>query len=269
MLDLTPEMKILLTQVDMLRKEYAELFEQRNFMLKYEETTLTSLYLSLIGKHQFRLFCLQGEQAKLMQRIKLAQAYFNRNEVPDWHKIDKEVQAAFKEYQQKIEDEAARLAAANEFFKSGFLKEEDAMQLKSVYKLLVKKLHPDLHPNQSAKEYEMFLNVQAAYDLSDLKAMNEILLYITGMKEEVKSVVIPDLKTTVARLMEMNDVLKDKIDQLQKAFPFCFREKLKDDKWIESENNKLSFQIENTEKEIKEKTEYLLLLKSWKPELLH
>ena len=30
MLDLTPEMKILQAQVEFLRKEYAELFEQRN-----------------------------------------------------------------------------------------------------------------------------------------------------------------------------------------------------------------------------------------------
>jgi len=269
MLDLTPEMKILQAQVEFLRKEYAELFEQRNFMLQYEETTLTSLYLSLIGQRQFSVFCMQGELAQLTQRIKLAQAYFNRNELPDWIKIDNEVQTAFKDYQRKVEEESARLAAAKAFFKTDFLNEEDAKQLKNVYKLLVKKLHPDLHPNQRPEEYELFLKVQAAYDLCNLTALNEILLYLTGQREEETSVVLPDLKAYVNKLTSMNEDLKQKTEQLEKAFPFCFREKLYDDQWVASENDKLQKQISDIEKEIKEKTDYLLLLKSWKPELLH
>ena len=82
MIDLPNETKELFKLMDSLKKEYAELFEQRNYMLQFEEPLLTSLYLTLLGQFQFRLFTLKGDLAQLNQRIQMAQAYFNRNELP-------------------------------------------------------------------------------------------------------------------------------------------------------------------------------------------
>jgi len=268
MLDLTPEMKLLNKQVEMLRKEFAELYEQRNYMLQYEESLLTTLYLSTIGQVQFGLFCLGIDLSKLKQRIQLAQVYFNRNEIPKWDKIEKQITVAFEEYQQKIEQEAARLAAAKEYLKTNFLNDDDALQLKNVYKHLVKKLHPDLHPLQTEDDAELFLKVVAAYELCDLAALNAILLYFTDRKEDVPHI-SSGLKEYVVKLTEMNTVQKQKIDKLNQSFPFIHRENLQNEKWVKTETRKINVQIEVIEKEIKEKTEYLLLLKSWKPELLN
>lgn len=267
MLDLPKETKELLLQLENLKKEYAELFEKRNFMLQYEEALLTSLYLTLIGKFQYRLFCLKGDLAQLNQRIQLAQAYFNRNEVPDWHKIDKQIDLLFAEYHKQIEEEAKKLAAAKEFLKTDFLSEEDTIKLKAVYKLLVKKLHPDINPLHTAEDDELFLKVQAAYDLADLQTLNEILLYLTN-KETVLPDFVPDLKMNIDKTIAVNNDLKEKISKLNAAFPFIYRDKLKDEQWVEDERMQIEVQINIIEKEIKLKTDYLMLLKSWKPELL-
>lgn len=268
MLDLTTETKILKAQAEMLRKEYAELYEQRNYMLQYEEAKLSSLYLALIGQESFQLFCLNGEYAQLLQRIKLAQAYFNRNELPNWESIEKQVHEAFMDYQHKVEQEAARLSEAKEFFKSNFLSTEDVLQVKNVYKLLVKKLHPDLNPNQTEEDAELFLKTQAAYSLSDLTALNEILLYLNGTIGTAPEVA-DDISAFVQKLTTMIGDIKQKIEKLNQTFPYSFREKLYDDEWVAAEQSKLKKQIEELKTEFAEKTEYLQLLKSWKPQLLH
>lgn len=272
MIDLTEETKSGLAKLELLKKEYADLFEQRNYMLQYEETLLASLYLTLLGRFQFRLFTLKGDLSQLNQRIQLAQAYFNRNELPDWHSIDKKIEAKFKDYYRQIEAEAKKLAAAKEFLKTNFISDEDTQKLKAIYKLLVKKLHPDLNPRHSTKDAELFLKVQAAYDLCDLDALNEILLYMTSEESVLPAEMpgeIPDLNKQIEEITAVNVDLKEKIEKLNNVFPFVYREKLKDEKWVEDERTQIDLQIKLVDKELEMKTEYLMLLKSWKPELLH
>lgn len=268
MIDLPNDTKELLKQLENLKKEYADLFEQRNYMLQYEEALLTSLYLTLIGQFQYRLFCLKGDLAQINQRIQLAQAYFNRNEAPDWHKIEKQIEMNFAEYYKQIEEDARKLASAKEFLKTDFLSEEDAKKLKAIYKLLVKKLHPDINPLNTVKEEELFLKVQAAYDLGDLQTLNEILLYLTNKETELPDY-IPDIKTEIEKITAVNNDLKEKIAKLNTVFPFIYRNKIKDEKWVEDERMQIEVQINVIEKDIKMKTDYLMLLKSWKPELLN
>lgn len=267
MIDLPNDTKEFLKQMENLKKEYSELFEKRNFMLQYEEALLSSLYLTLIGKYQYHLFCIKGDLSQLNQRIQLAQAYFNRNEAPDWHKIDKQIDSIFGDYYKKIEEEAKKLAAAKEFLKSDFLSEEDAKKLKAIYKLLVKKLHPDINPFHTANDDELFMKVQAAYDSGDLRTLNEILLYLTNQQSELPEY-IPYIKFNIEKICSVNQDLKDKIAKLENTFPFIYRDKLKDEQWVEDERMLIEVQINVVEKEIKMKTDYLMLLKSWKPELL-
>lgn len=268
MLDLSPENKILRQQIELLKKEFAELYEKWNFMLTYEEAGLTSLYLDYIGCWQFKLFRVQTDLAQLKQKIQLAQAYFNRNVLPDWSKIESTLAKEFEAYQQKIADEAQKLATAKAYLKQGFLNEHDSAQLKEVYRLLVKRLHPDLNPEITDYEREPFLRVQAAYQLCDLQALNEMLLMLN---KDVPVVMLPlsDLKNMVKLLTEKVNHLQQKMDALNQKFPFIYRAKLKDELWIASEQDSLKHQIELIEAEIKEKNEYLLLLASWKPESLN
>lgn len=266
--DLTPENKVLRAQAESLKKDFAELYEKWSYMLSYEEATLTSVYLTELGGLKFRLFRAQTELAQLKQKIQLAQAYFNRNELPDWAKIDKSLAKQVEEYHQKIKAEAERIAAAKEYLRTGFLNEQDALQLKQVYRQLVKELHPDLHPDQSDAERELFLRVQAAYSLCDLQALNEILL-LHGSRGEISAAALPDLLTVVRNLsVKVND-LQAKVDKLNQGFPFVYRDKLQDEIWLAIEKQTIEQQIELIVQETKMKTDYLLLLESWRPESLN
>ncbi len=266
--DQTLENKILHEQADALKKEYAELFELKNHMLMYEEVMLRSLYLISIGNDQYRLFRSEYDLAILKQKILLAQVFFNRNELPNWKEIESNIEKQFEDWQIKIANDAASIANAKAYMKSGFLSDEDVEQLRTNYKRLVKRLHPDLHPNQTYKEKELFISVQAAYNMCDLRMLNELISFLKGLKPQV-SYVLPDLKSFVQKLTEMNAALQAKINKLNKSFPFIYREKLQDKAWVESQQKKIEEQIIRVRKEIQEKTQYLLLLQSWKPQLLN
>ena len=76
MADQTIENKNFHEQAEILKKEYAELFELKNRMLMYEEVLLRSIYLASIGNDQYRLFSSECELAIVKQKIQLAQVFF-------------------------------------------------------------------------------------------------------------------------------------------------------------------------------------------------
>jgi predicted nucleic acid-binding Zn-ribbon protein len=133
-----------------------------------------------------------------------------------------------------------------------------------VYRQIVKRLHPDINPAATDAEKDLFIKAQAAYDLSDLFTLNAILLSLenAGVKMETTP---PNLKETVATLEEHVSKLKTQIEKLEKQFPFTFREKLADEVWVEAERQQLDDDIAALAKEKEKYSEYLILLKEWKP----
>ncbi|MEI8087420.1 MAG: J domain-containing protein [Paludibacter sp.] len=267
MIDLTMEHKMLQLRYDILKKEFPELFALKNDMLSQEEQVLTALYLTAVGQKQHQKYCLTVEIKMIIQRISLFQAYFNRNEKPDLDIIEQKMEIQFAEYQQKIAAEAKRISLAKAFLKEGFLSFTDVKKLKEVYRLIVKKLHPDINPQVTELEKDLFVKAQAAYDLCDLAALEAILLSldIIGSAAPVEPI---NLKAQVAILEEHVSKLKDLIAKLEKQFPFIYREKLADEVWIAAEKQQLDNDIEALNIEKKKYSEYILLLEEWKPELL-
>ena len=268
MIDLTLEHKMLHMQYDILKKEFTELFAQKNDMHTQEEQVLTALYLTAIGQKQHQKYCLSVEIKLMTQRISLYQAYFNRNEYPDIVVIEQKMQKQFAEFQQKIADEAKRIALAKDFLKEGFLSEGDVKKLKDVYRQIVKRLHPDINPDVTDAEKDLFVKAQAAYDLCDLITLNAILLSLDT--SEHKTEVEPlDLKAQVDTLEKHVSKLQQLIATLEKQFPFTFREKLADEGWVDAERAQLDAEIEELTAEKNKYNDYLKLLEEWKPELLN
>ena len=270
MIDLTKEQKLLNAQCELLKREFAELFARKNDMLSFEESLLTALYLNSIGRKQYQLYCLGVEISMIKQRIYLIQAYLNRNENPDKTLIDAEINRRFVEYKQKIEAESQRLSAAVDYLKSEFLSVEESKKIREVYRIIVKRLHPDINPGITVYEKELFVKAQAAYELNDLNVLNEILLSIDLDNTDNSLIVSPILMKEFVEKMEDNvGRLKNQIEELDKRFPFNLKEQLYDEEWITLEQKKLDQKIAILLKEKGKKNEYLIMLGLWKPESLN
>ncbi len=123
--------------------------------------------------------------------------------------------------------------------------------LKKLYRKLVTRLHPDLHPEQTRWEYEMFLKVQEAYEAKDYAKMKRLEAELDmGVPEEVVvEETVEEWETRVKQLMELIEQLRDEISRLENSFPFTYRDKLNDEKWIEAKRAEIEAEIAQLDKE--------------------
>ncbi len=264
-LDISAEKKFLRELYSKLKKEFSDLFALKQDMLSQEQPFLTALYLQKIGQRKYESYCLSVELAKLKHRLALLQSFVNRNEKPDLKLVDKEIEVQFADYQQRIEAEAQRLAAAKEFLKSPFLSPEESKKMRDIYYIIVKRLHPDINPNLSERMKDLFVKAQTAYDINDLSALQQILLLLNDDNSGIE-IALPTLNETIKHTEENIKILKHQIELLNSEFPFIYREKLKDEDWISAECEAADNEIEAYKAEIEKHKTYVTLLEEWKPE---
>jgi len=245
---LTPEMTEKRNRLASLRAELADLFEKREFMVSHERDQLTALYTSLIGKLQYEEYALKVAVSRLRRKSELVQAKRNRGEKIDLEAIEQQVENEFWEHQQKIQRQLDEIRAADALLNAPILTEEDTAELKNIYRVLVKRLHPDWNVNQTEQEKELFVRAQSAYKMADLQELRNILLVLNKEKsiDELKGTNIDE---EIAKLEHSRDDLKMKIDQLNEKFPFTYRERLADYAWVKSEQEKLKQSIQDLKKE--------------------
>jgi len=246
----TDEHKELTTRLEQLRLEFLELFTRHKDMVENESAILTSLYLQKLGHLQLELLQKQTEAARLKMKMNLIQAAINRDEQPNLHAIENLINKQMQDYYAQIEAQAAALNEAREVL-SHLIPEEEAAKLKEVFRVLCKKLHPDLNPNQTEEEKDLFVRVKSAYDLNQLGELQKILLYFENSKKEKLPLVSVDEKRKQIRHLEENIAgLKSKIEQLKQSFPFTIEELIFDEEYILQRQEETKTQIKTSEDEI-------------------
>ena len=122
---------------------------------------------------------------------------------------------------------------------------------KRLYRKLVHRLHPDLHPDQTEWERELFLKVQQAYEDRDLERLRALEKELdAGMSSaSVDNETIEEWEERVAKLKELIEVVKKEIEQLENSFPFTYRQKLYDMEWIATQREEIKVRIEKLKKE--------------------
>ena len=245
-IDISPERRKLQQQYNGLKKLFSELTEKRDAMDQYEGPKLCSVYLELIGQLEYERLALQVEVKTLQMRRDLLQAFINRDERPDLNAIEEKVKQAVAEYNRILAQEAERLQMAKEILNAPPLSEEESKEMRDLYRLLVKQLHPDLHPDQSDREAALFLQVQAAYKICDLYKLREIALLLDSKSigEDNFESSYDELERQVALLQEKVDDLNGKIDVMNSSFPFMYRDKLFDEEWVKERQDAVKNEIE-------------------------
>jgi len=246
----TNESQELGTRLEQLRIEFLELFTRHKDMVENESAILTSVYLQKLGHLQLELLQKQTEAARLKMKMNLIQAAINRDEHPNVYAIENIVNARMQKYYAQIEAQAAVLNDAREVL-SHLISEEEAAKLKEVFRVLCKKLHPDLNPNQTEDDKDLFVRVKSAYDLNQLAELQKILLYLENSKNEKLPKVSIDEKREQIKFLEENMArLKSKIEQLKQSFPFSIEELIFNDEFISERQAEIRTQIKTSEDEI-------------------
>lgn len=255
----TPENEALSIELDKLNAEFLELFSVHKDMVD-NEPVLYSLYLNKLGFLTFRLFEKKTEYSKVKMKMELIQAALNRDEKPDLAKIEKSLNAQLADYYKQIAENADDLEKAKSVLQN-LLPPEFVKELKELFHTLCKRLHPDLHPNQTEEDKDLFLKVKAAYDLNNLIELKKIFLHLDSNKEETVSLLTSDEKQKrIEYLRNSIHSLKEKIQKLSDSFPHNLKELISDDEKIAVEQDTIKNQIRFYEKEIKNYEAFIELM---------
>ncbi len=108
------------------------------------------------------------------------------------------------------------------FYEGGKGKEEmnsPAEELKSLYRKIVKRLHPDVCPDPTEREKDLLNKANAAYASGDLKTIRRIWGELSGTETPVEQVSdtpkdVPDMEDLLRNLRAQMAAMEEKKKQL-------------------------------------------------------
>lgn len=224
-------------------KRLAETLEglllEREELERVVKPNLDAIYQLRIGQFALENFAIEVECRRLKREIELMQSYLNRSEVPDDDAIALILAQEFAEWEARIRAMSAS-ALKSRLRLENLMSEEESQEIKSLYRALAKKLHPDLNPNQTERERSLWLQVAEAYESGDLDALRSLSLYASLWQEpDVSDDVIETLQTRIERLKAEIEKCAAQLIALKSAPPLSMRHQLADPEWINAEQEKL------------------------------
>ena len=261
-----PKIIALQTQLEELRLESAKLYLKAEYMQFEERPLLLSLYETHIGKMLFHEFQLNVEIRILNLEAQLYQAYINRNARPDEEQIATRIRLEQEKFKAEIEEKEANIKAAQDYLNAPSYSKEETEELRNLYRLIAKALHPDLHPEQTQKEKDLFLKAVSAYRIGDIFVLRQIALALT--EESIGDIPEIDLPRLIEKAQETVDSFRQRIDQMNSVFPFIYRDKLTNADWIKEQQVEIAERISAAKKQLEQSRNYLMMIKLWKPDSL-
>jgi hypothetical protein len=230
-----------------LKEAYIKLLNDVDVLERWGKPQLEALYITRIGHWQIERLKAQLQVRALQRKIELAMIAVNHDEVPDVIGIELQVASELAEAEQRIMQESHNLAIAKDLL-SHLASPEKSAELRSLYKKMAKALHPDVQPNLTDEQRELWLKVQEAYNNGDLDRLKALGLVYAELLEAAETagqaLTANELSLQCATLKEGIRVLEEKIKLLRDAFPFTFEELLKDDEWVAEQTATVQAELE-------------------------
>lgn len=256
-LTLHPEQQLLDERIEELKQEFLALYVQHTDMIDNQKPILSSIYYREIGVFQLELLEKETEASRLKMKIKMIQAAYNKGMEPDLTQIEMDLSVQLRSFYEQMQEQAQIIEEADKLL-SNLMSPEETKKIRDLFRLLTKRLHPDLNPNQTEEEKDLYIKVVAAYDLNRINELQEILLYLDGVDYQSKALAKSDKQQHIDSLKQRIHVLTAKIVALYESFPFILKDYLIDDDAVAQKQEELKVLIQVAEDEI---TKYQATLK--------
>ena len=263
-LQLSPEIIKLQEDIASLEKELGKVILERDEMLNTVKPNLEAEYQKKIGYKELERLETEITARRYKRHIELIQAAVNRQESIEENEIEKKLDDEFQEWYEKIEEQYQKVKKAEDRLKC-LMSDEDNAEFNKLYRKLVFKLHPDLNPNRSKDEENLWHRVQLAYEGGDLEEMRSLAIIIDSQH---KTIELPSSKDVLqkrkTKLTKEIQKIINNMSELEQKFPFNIVNKLADKEWINSKVEEIQEKINQWQekcKHYKELIEVLLVSK--------
>ena len=241
---LLPDYEKLKADVEKLRTELSMLVLERDELLLVECRNIEMAYMLAIGGLEYKAYEIECAILRLKRKAELIQAKKNRQEKIVLSKIEEVLDFEFVEYKAKLNEQVEKMNAALDRSNGEFLTDEENRELKRLYRVIVKALHPDLHPNLSDAKIMLFHNAVAAYENGDLNGLRIISAMVTepALPEDQLDG-LPLLIKEKERLFGLLQVTKDKIAEIKSEYPYIMKSLVQSPEKVEARKVELEENI--------------------------
>jgi hypothetical protein len=151
-----PEWNELLRKRDALQSQIAAVLTDLHSLADTKPVVI-GRYAAAFATRLMRLHETEIEAARLKREIELVQAAFNSGRELDYEQIQATLEAEFAEWQARLVEEIDDLTHHWGMFEtSEFLDPAYASKLRDRFRMLARRLHPDLNPSQSPAQAELW-----------------------------------------------------------------------------------------------------------------
>lgn len=217
---LLPDFQKLKDEVEKLRTELSMILLERDELQFVICKNIETEYMLKLGAMEYRVYEAECKALRLKRKLELIQAKKNRMEKIIISDIEKTLDIEFSEYQEKLNAQIEKMNEAIKYRKGKFLSDDEIKECKKLYRAIVKKLHPDMNPEASNTQRELFENAVTAYkngDLETLRMINELLGSDAAVREENG---MSFLRSEAERLRSMIKKVRENITKIKSKYPY-------------------------------------------------
>lgn len=258
------EKKDLLEALNSLKAGYISALNALDVMKNWGKVQLEALYSTKIGRYKIELLDLQIRYRAVKKKIQLCHQYINRNQNPDFLVIEETVRQMSAGAYKEIHAEKQKLAFGKAVL-SNLKSPEDSAEIRKIYRNIARTLHPDINPNLSEKQRELWHTFQKAYkdgDLDRLKAMEIVFAdELQQSAQQLKDLPEEEILLQTAQIKQGIAVLEQQIAELEKEFPFNIADLIRDEDWVKEQQETLKKEIAEAQQALKEKEDIYQLLR--------
>lgn len=226
-----PDIKNLKERIRKLREELEDLLPEKEHLVGVVCENIQRDYTLVFGSLEYKLYEAYCEYLRLRRKRDLIQAKKNRGEKPDMEAIESRLDEEFRDYKRRLDEQMAEINRAIEKSRMKLLPEEEQKELKTLYKAIVKKLHPDLNPSITEKEKELFYNATQSYKLGDLVTLRIIYdIAVKGEEDEELSLSNDSLAKEAERLEKTVAGIRREMEKIKSNPPYSLKVYLEDER---------------------------------------
>ncbi|MDO5716813.1 MAG: J domain-containing protein [Tissierellia bacterium] len=240
----------LLQEKERLRIEVSMLLMERDELRHVECKELEMIYMLSLGDLEFAIYDAYCQYERLKRKCGLIQMAINRKKQPDLKEIERILKEEFQAYQRKLEDIINKINEAHTWHKSPKMTDAEYKELKSLYRKIMKTLHPDVNPDATEEDFAIMEKAKAAYEEGDLYTMR-LLMLIADKKEPVEQLnSMEALTQEIDRLKSYLERLHKEIQYIKSKEPYTYKEWIFDDEKVEEKRESLRAVLEKYEEAI-------------------
>ena len=235
-----PDFEKLRNEVEKMRTELSMLLLERDELQFVICKNIEMEYMLKLGSIEYKAYETQCMALRLKRKIELIQAKKNRQEKVIISAIEEILDNEFAEYQKQLDEQINKMNDALERSKGKFLTDEENNELKKLYRKIVKALHPDINPDVSEAQVNLFDNAVQAYkngDLGTLRIIGE-MVDNSPFPDQHKDA-LTQLSEGKKRLQKLLKSIRDSIEKIKSDYPYTMKEILENEEKTEQKKQEL------------------------------